>query len=168
MNEGKNEGNILPRGYNILLTISQLWNTYFSSPYPLTACVSEPIVLTSFNLHSFNDCYMYLLIFLINYRVAVCGLILSKNQRKMKKKMKRRKRRRKKSTRKKQDNPFLLSSLKMKVFFMEYELFDRESLEMLSFSSKYLKLNSDTSWSNVFCLCRVNTFFYKINQKRNG
>lgn len=163
-----NEGNILPRGYNILLTIFHLRNMYFSSPYPLILCESEPVVLTSFNLHSFNDCYMYLLLFHINCRVAVFGLILLKNQRKMKKKVKRRKRRRKKSTRKKQDNLFLLWSLKMKVFFVEYEVYDRKSLGMLSFSSKYLKLNSDTSWSNILCLCRVNTLFYKINQKQNG
>lgn len=54
---------------------------------------------------------MNLLLFHINYRVAVFGLILLKNQRRMKKKkMKRRKtkRRREKRNRKKEDYPFLL------------------------------------------------------------
>lgn len=46
-----------------------------------------------YGLHSFSDCYMYLLFYHVNYRVAVFGLILSKNQRK-KKKMKRRRKQR--------------------------------------------------------------------------
>jgi len=67
----------------------------------------------------------------------VFGLILFKNQRKKKKKKKKKKKRRKKQRSqmnysKKQDLLFSLQSLKMKVFFMEYEVFDREPLGMLA------------------------------------
>lgn len=62
------------------------------------------------------------------------GLTLYKKQRK--KKVKRRRRRRMRcqmNYSKKQDLLFSLHSLKMKVFFRDYQVFDSKSLEILTF-----------------------------------